>query len=188
MLRQFLVRVRDERDARLHEPRLQRAVDRLGILRSELVLFVCLGNICRSPFAARLLASRRPDLRVESAGFIGPGRPPPEAAIATAQARGIDHAAHRSTLVTSRLLEEAEAVFVFDRHNVKRLRVVSGTRTDRVFWLGDFDPVWAGKRAIADPWGRPLEEFEQTFARIARCIDRVASVIEPQEANDPASP
>jgi protein-tyrosine-phosphatase len=53
------------------------------------------------------------------------------------------------------------------------VRSTAGAKADRILWLGDFDPEWAGKRAIADPWGKPVEEFQRTFERIERCVNAV---------------
>ena len=39
------------------------------------------------------------------------------------------------------------------------------------------DPQWSGRRAIVDPWGKPVEEFARTFARIERCIDEVVRAV-----------
>ena len=94
-----------------------------------------------------------------------------------ARARGMEHGDHRSKALTPALLEAAEAIFVFDRHNVRRLRETPGARADRIYWLGDFDPQWVGRRAILDPWGKHVEEFDRTFGRIERCIDEVLRAI-----------
>ena len=135
------------------------------------VLFICLGNICRSPYAEAVLRVRAAGIDVASAGFIGPGRSPPERALDAARARGIDHASHRSREVTADMLARADTVFVFDRFNVARLRALPGPAHPRVLWLGDLDPSWSGKRAVIDPWGKEPEEFERTFERIDRCLD-----------------
>lgn len=176
-LRSALVAVRDRLDARLHPGRRAKATERLRALQPTSILFLCLGNVCRSPYGERVLAARSPHLRVDSAGFIGPDRAPPDTAQEVAQARGVDHADHQSKVLTQELLSEAEAIFLFDRFNVARLRQFAGPDMKRVFWLGDFDPEWAGKRAIIDPWGKPREEFDRTFARIERCVDEVVRVL-----------
>lgn len=182
-LRSSLVAARDRLDGLLHSRRRRWAERRLVELSPRTVLFLCLGNICRSPYAARLLALRGgARLRVESAGYLGPGRPPPPEALEAARARGVDHADHVSALVTGEQIERADVVFVFDRFNVRNLRKTPGARPDRVLWLGDFDPLWAGKRAISDPWGKSLADYEATFARIERCVAEVVRIL----ASDPS--
>lgn len=177
-IRRWLVAVRDAMDGGLHPWRYRRARNRLRELRPQRILFVCLGNICRSPYGERVMArGGKAWLEVGSAGFIGPDRPPPENALAVARRRGIEHGDHRSRLVTPGLAAEADAVFLFDRLNWIRLAQLRAVSPGRVFWLGDFDPRWAGKRAIPDPWGRPEAEFEEAFERIERCVDSALNAL-----------
>lgn len=150
-------------------------MDRLAKMRPRSVLFVCLGNVCRSPYAkwsaeARLQEAPAPHT-FDSAGFIGPDRPPPDPALTAARGRGIDHGSHRSKTLDAELVNGSDLVVIFDRGNLKRLRRTKGARTDHVLRLGDLDSEWTGKRAIIDPWGKADEEFERTFARIDRCLD-----------------
>lgn len=135
-------------------------------------LFLCYGNVCRSPYGERWWQSHAPEIDARSAGFFGPGRAPPDIALEVARRRGVEHSDHVSQSVTDQLLETADAVFVFDRFHLRMLWEHGGISPERVFWLGDFDPLWSGKRAIADPWGKSEEEFDATFARIERCVDQ----------------
>lgn len=178
ILRYPVIRLRDAYDARLHDRRAREAAARLRALSPRSILVLCLGNVCRSPYAARVLSRIEPTVRVDSAGFIGPGRTPPEIALEVARAREIDHSDHRSKVVTSGLLAEADAVLVFDRRNAARIRSAP-IAPQRVFWLGDFDPVWSGTRAIGDPWGKDRERFERTFERIERCMREVRRNLGP---------
>ena len=93
--------------------------------------------------------------------------------------RGIDHADHRSRVVTPEDLAHFDVVFFFDRFNKARLRGSPGVRPDRIFWLGDLEPEYGGRRAILDPWGKPKAEFERVFDRIDRCLDVLYDVLAP---------
>jgi len=177
--RRILVAARDHWDAQSHPRRLDTAQVRMRERAPTSVVFVCLGNVCRSPYAARV-AERDAGGRitVDSAGFIGPNRPPPDAALRVAQRRGVDHADHRSKPLTPQMVAHADALVVFDRFNVARMRAEFPGHMERVFWLGDFDPVWAGKRAIIDPWGKDDTEFDITFERIERCVAAMLEAID----------
>lgn len=151
------------------------------------MLFICLGNICRSPYAEHVFRSRADGVaEAASAGFILPGRRPPEKALEVASSRGVSTNDHRSQVVTQELVGASDVIFIFDRFNARRLGEMGSVRTDRVFWLGDFDPRWAGKRAIIDPWGKPIDEFDRTFARIERCVDEVIRALS-ERAHAPAT-
>ena len=172
-LRRLLVSIRDRWDGYRHPTRHASARQRLGARHVDHIVFVCLGNVCRSPYAARVAMARTlaSDLAVDAAGFIGPDRSPPDTALQVANSRGLDHADHRSKLLTPELAEKADALVIFDRYNVARLRTSFPAHAHRMFWLGDFDPQWSGKRAIIDPWGKDDTDFDETFARIERCVD-----------------
>lgn len=181
--RRLAARVRDSIDGGLHPTRHERAIRRLRELEPRSVLFLCLGNVCRSPYAERALAARVPrGIRVESAGFIKPGRPPAHLAMEVASERGIQHSDHRSRVVTPDDLQSLDVVFFFDRYNKERLVRARGLREDRVFWLGDLEPVYGGRRSILDPWGKPRSEFERVFDRIDRCVDRLQRLLEESGA------
>lgn len=137
----------------------------------DAVIFVCLGNICRSPYAERVLAAHEDlGLRIDSAGFIGPGRAPPENAQSVAAARGVNHADHRSKLLETLETGPRTALVAFDRFNRQRMRRAPGVDMATTFWLSDFDPETPERRAIPDPWGKDEETFDATFERIERCV------------------
>jgi len=98
-------------------------------------------------------------------------------AIEAARKKGVEHAANRSQLVTTPLLDDADVVFLFQGSHKRKLGRVGGSPKAAVFLLGDFDPLWDGKRTIVDPWGKPLEEFIRTFTRIDRCLSEVRTIL-----------
>lgn len=146
------------------------------------LLIVCHGNICRSPYAAAALAHALPGrvawpVTIRSAGFIGPGRPPPGEAVTIAARHGVDLSRHRSRTLTAALVRGADLVVVMDA--VQRRAVVEqfGARADDVVLLGDFDPAPIEMRAIRDPVEQPLDVFEEAYGRIDRCATMLAKAI-----------
>ncbi len=174
-VRAVAVGMRDRLDRALHGRRRRRAISFIRERRTAKILFVCLGNICRSPFAKALADDR--GLSADSVGFIGPGRNPPHEAVDAARRLGVDHGHHVSREILREDVEEADLIVVFDRFNVQRVRSAYPSALSKMLWLGDLDPEWAGKRAIIDPWGRGRDFFDHTFERIERCVDELSSAL-----------
>src|SRR5437879_8343582 len=97
-------------DRLLHARRRREARTPLLPTRRSSDLVICHGNICRSPFAAALLARELAPygIPVVSAGFIGAGRPAPPEALAAAAAHDVDLSCHRSQPVLPGLVQGAE--------------------------------------------------------------------------------
>ena len=95
------------------------------------ILFVCFGNICRSPMAeglARDIAARcypgaRSLVRVSSAGVgAQDGNPPTPEAVEAMAERGIDISSHRARKVTAEILAAADLVLAMEQRQGVRLR------------------------------------------------------------------
>ncbi len=177
-VRRFLRPVRHFPDRVLHPVRRRRALRSLETARTPYsVLFLCEGNICRSPYAAGAFARLLPeplrqDIRILSAGFLAPGHAPPPEALTVAAARGVDLSKHRS----SDRFEAADLVVVMDVKQRDAARSRLGARTP-VLLLGDLDPVWGGTRHVLDPVFRPREYFEAVYERIDRCLEVLVEAI-----------
>lgn len=133
------------------------------------VLFVCLGNICRSPFAAGVLGQLAEPDWIGSAALAGSGAPSPSAAIATARRYRVDLSSHRSVRISRHCVERAALVVVMEPAQAEAVRVLAGARSV-VLVLGDLDPDPIERRAIHDPFDQSRETFEQSYARIERCV------------------
>ena len=141
---------------------------------AERVLFVCKGNICRSPFAEgyarRVLPAR---IEVTSRGTYREGerRCPAEARFAARQ-YGVDLAEARSGVLDAESVEGADVILVFDAADV--LRVVRGFPGARrkVFRIGPL--AAAGPVDLRDPYGGELATFEGVYRSIAAAIDALA--------------
>jgi len=168
-------------DRLLHARRRREARARLAARRPTSVLVICHGNICRSPFAAALLARELAPMGipVTSAGFIGAGRPAPREAIAAAAAYDIDLSCHRSQPVHPDLVRSAELVVVMDQAQGRTMGARFGRQPRDIMLLGDLDPAPIERRAMPDPVTRPLVEFESCYERIARCVQEMVRALTP---------
>ncbi len=134
------------------------------------LLFVCLGNVCRSPFAERLALRHFEGRRhATSAGhYPVSGRRSPELALAAAQGFGVDLTSHRSRVLSAGMLYEADAVFVFDRQNYEAVTAQQSGVAERTHLLGALCP--AGPLSIADPFGGPVSLYEAVYREIAGAL------------------
>jgi protein-tyrosine phosphatase len=139
------------------------------------VMFVCLGNVCRSPYAEFSFRRFLPEplaplIRVASSGFIGPGRNPPEDAQAVAAERSVLMREHESQVLTRGMVAQHDLIVVMEPGQRSAILRQFGRRNGTVIVLGDLDPENARLRRIRDPWGRSDQAFRDSFARIDRCL------------------
>lgn len=135
------------------------------------ILFVCMGNICRSPTAEgvfrRLVQAEAPDLEifVDSAGThdYHRGQPPDERARAAALARGIDLGALRARQVESDDFESFDLVLVMDEANLSALRRrCPPSLRERVRLFMEYAKV-GSVREVPDPYYGGPNGFEQVL-------------------------
>lgn len=156
-----------------------------GLRSARSLLFVCKGNICRSPFAAARAAALLPGVRVGSAGYAAvPGRRSPAAALGAAAATGVDLSAHRAQALDEALLGEADLVFVFDEDCWRSLWTRHPSARPRLRRLADL----AGAPSIADPDGGAEAEFVACYALIERALRRAAELRAPGADSPAAAP
>ena len=140
------------------------------------ILFVCTGNICRSPMAAALFRKRldedprRRDWRVLSAGtWASAGRPSTEHAIDEMASRGIDLRSHRSQSIDEDLMEEADLVLVMTQNHAEALSVSFPDHAHKVHLLSE---MVGAIYDISDPYGGPRREYAQIAQELETLIDQ----------------
>ena len=137
------------------------------------ILFVCLGNICRSPAAeavcAQLAAERGiDDLELDSAGTADyhVGESPHRGTITEAARRGVP-IEHRGRQVTAADFATFGLLVAVDRSTERNLRRIApvGADLERVVLLGSYAPdaVAAGVADVADPWGHPQQAYSDMW-------------------------
>ncbi|KAF7961591.1 protein tyrosine phosphatase [Cupriavidus sp. UYMU48A] len=88
------------------------------------ILVVCIGNVCRSPMAACLLARDLPACEVSSAGLAPPvGAPADPSAVRLLAREGCNLANHRARAIDIELVAAADLILVMDSEQRDRLEL-----------------------------------------------------------------
>ncbi len=152
--------------------------------RASSVLFLCYGNIHRSPFAAKCLERLLNGVdapRVQSAGFHGKeNRSPSDVSLQAASERGIDLSAHASKCVTAAMLDDAQLVVVMEVSHLARLRKMSPGKLSKAVLLSAFDRE-DDRLDIEDPYGKSRGVYNEVFSRIFRSVNGLAAVLRGSE-------
>ncbi|WP_120502563.1 low molecular weight protein-tyrosine-phosphatase [Roseovarius sp. EL26] len=141
------------------------------------ILFVCLGNICRSPTAEGVFRAIAPEITCESAGTGGwhVGEPPYPPMQKAAKARGYDLSSLRARQFQAQDFESFDQIIVMDDNN---LQAVEHQRpngnTTPVYRLTDYlsDPEWDH---VPDPYY--TREFDLTLTIIERALEKLHSTL-----------
>ena len=142
------------------------------------VLFVCKGNICRSPLAEAYFRSLvekegRP-ITVRSAGLeTTPGKPADARAKAVALAHQLSLDEHATTQVHMELLDQSDLIIVMEIVQKDRIQRLYPRSKGKVVLLGRFDSI--GSLEIADPYSGASEDFLSCFQQMSRCCDILAA-------------
>lgn len=143
------------------------------------VLFVCLGNICRSPLAEAIfrhkVASRNLEhlFDIDSCGtsnyHIGDIPDARTFAIATKHGIKMDHTVRQ---FTAEDLEGYDYIFAMDKNNFKNILAMAGgdTHKQKVFLMRQYDPLGKGEE-VPDPYWGNEKEFQDVFDILDRSID-----------------
>ena len=139
---------------------------------------VCLGNICRSPMAAAVLANRAreltlPRIIVTSSGtsswHVGEGAHQLSEKVWTL-------AGYRHTHVARQFqphhFDEIDLILAMDESNLTNILKMAQSDEHRakVALLRSFDPE-ADSQEVPDPWGNPIESYQEVLAMVERSVN-----------------
>ncbi len=152
------------------------------------ILFVCLGNICRSPTAEgvmrHMLRERElaDDVDVESAGTGGwhIGHPPDERAASAASRRGVVLESRAQRFIVEHF-DDFDLILAMDRQNLADVRSVAphADAKGKIALLREFDPeaVAAGDLEVPDPYYGGDQGFEDVLDMVERaCAGLIAEI------------
>ena len=140
----------------------------------RLLVFICTGNVCRSPMAEGLLRSalsEYDEIQVESAGLGAVvGHPADDHALALMKELGEDISAHRARQIHPDMVKDADLVLVMEAGHKRAIDDADPTARGKVYRLGEWQ-----NRDIDDPYRQPRAAFADALEDIQ---EGVASWVE----------
>ena len=138
------------------------------------ILVLCIGNLCRSPFAERLIRSRIPSSKfradVFSRGTMAErGLSPAQDAIDAAREWGIDLSDHKSHPLDLEDINTSDLILTMDSATAETLNDLYELN-DVAIPLGRFHPD-LGIIDITDPYGKGKAAYLECYEEIAKCVD-----------------
>ena len=147
------------------------------------IVFVCTGNICRSPMAEGLVRYKwhqmgRNDLIVSSMGIQGLNdSPATEYAQAVCKQNDFDITSHRARSLVGEELLKADLVLCMEPVHKKFVHVFFPWHRNKVALLGAWPEKETRKSAIADPMGGSYKKYQQIFSLIKMHIERITPLL-----------
>jgi protein-tyrosine phosphatase len=150
------------------------------------ILFVCMGNICRSPTAEGVMrallreAGLEDRVEIDSAGTGGwhAGEPPDARATEAAHRRGVTLAGAARQIVPEDF-ERFDLIVAMDRENLRGLLAVAPDEeaAEKVRLLREFDPGAGGDLDVPDPYYGGERGFETVLDHVqAACRGLLAEL------------
>ncbi len=147
-------------------------------------LFICTGNICRSPMAEALFrhaTNGRTDYRAISAGLGAvDGQPPSTYSVQAMKEIGVDISKQRSRMLTAEMVKQADYILGMTHSHVDTVMLLYPQAAEKTFLLREFDDTLDPfEKDISDPIGGSYEvylncrdQIEQGIASLVRFIEQ----------------
>jgi protein-tyrosine phosphatase len=143
------------------------------------ILMVCLGNICRSPLAEGLLASKltKEKFTVDSAGTGDwhVGSCPDERSVDVARRNGIDISKQRGRQFKVSDFDQFDHIYVMDASNLKNVQVLARNEGDRKKVRLILDEIFPGENMdVPDPYFGLHDGFNRVYAMLDEATSNIA--------------
>lgn len=141
------------------------------------ILFLCMGNICRSPFALglfnKLIADKNLNrFKAQSAGLLAlPGNPATFMAQKVAAEYGVDLSDHKAKPVFKALVGETDLILVMEKPQKDMLIDDFPEAAGRVRLIRYFARHGSRERGVADPYGLNYEAYRFCYLDIEDAVN-----------------
>lgn len=140
--------------------------------RVRRLVFICQGNICRSPFAHHMVAATVDDMPVVSFGLATTtGVTANSMALEVASEFGVDMSDHRATNLSDFMISDGDLLLVMEDRHIHWLAPHLVDKDVQVGLLG----LWCRPRfaLLYDPFEHPREYFSTCFGRVERAVQNL---------------
>ncbi|ALR77329.1 low molecular weight protein-tyrosine-phosphatase Wzb [[Enterobacter] lignolyticus] len=142
------------------------------------ILVVCVGNICRSPTAERLLKNYLPSLTVESAGLGAlVGKSADDSAMRVAAIHNLSLEGHCARQVSKTMCREYDLILTMEKRHIARLCELAPEMRGKVMLFGH----WDDEREIPDPYRKSRDAFEAVYHLLDQSALRWAQALKVQQ-------
>lgn len=132
------------------------------------ILVVCLGNICRSPTAERIMQKKLPGYQISSAGIKAlAGKDADFQAIKTALKHGVIVAGHTARQLTAQMCEQADLILVMEPCQIDMVADIHPPARSKTMLFAQ----WLPKKTVPDPYKQSSEMFEAVFEQLNAAAD-----------------
>lgn len=162
------------------------------ILMSRKVLFVCTGNVCRSPmaegFLRRMAREAGVDIEVGSAGIGAMEDMVPSRHSITAMGEeGIDISHQRSRMLTPAMMESYTHIFGLGTGHIDAIRNYFPEEQEKTFVLREFIAEKKFDLEVPDPIGGDLDEYRITRNLIKEAMPSILRFVLTGDPSEPGS-
>lgn len=146
-------------------------------------LFVCFGNLMRSPMAELMFResvanAALPAIQVTSAGLHAvPGTPAHPWAQAASAEFGLPLAGHRARLLTAEMVSAADAVFAMDFQNKAELLAQYPDAKNKIFMMSAYASGAQRWREIPDPYFGNLPATQHCYGVLQKCVKNLTAAL-----------
>ncbi|MDU7378820.1 MAG: low molecular weight protein-tyrosine-phosphatase Wzb [Enterobacteriaceae bacterium] len=142
------------------------------------ILVVCVGNICRSPTAERLLKKYQPALTVESAGLgalVGKSADAEAARVAAKNDLSLE--GHCAQQVSGKMCRDFDLILVMEKRHIAALCEIAPEMRGKVMLFGH----WDDEREIPDPYRKSRDAFEAVYTLLDQSARQWAQALNAQQ-------
>lgn len=148
------------------------------------ILMVCLGNICRSPLAEGILASKLPkeDFIIDSAGTSSYhiGASPDNRSVNIARHNDIDICLQKARQFTKQDFKEFDIIYAMDNSNLKNIIALAENEFEAQKVKLILDEIYPGEhKDVPDPYHDTNKGFENVFNMLNEACEIIAKQLKP---------